>query len=118
VGRTFVGPSDEIYTLTGKPYWVKIYDKNGKFMNGWLVKGLEKVSDLEALAINPQGDIYMNDFNGSKVIVYSGKGKIKYVFSVDADGRFKMQSPGFIAGGLDGLIVISSTNMGICESIK
>jgi len=118
LGKIYMSPMDEVYVLDAVTKEVKAFSSEGKFLKAFKVTNIEKFSGLEALAISPGGDVYVNDFNGSMILEFGKDGKIKGKFDTDSNGSFKVSYPGVVAGGSDGIIIVSSANIGVFEEIK
>lgn len=118
IGRIFIDKDDNIYAIdTGKPYYVVVFTKDGKFLRKFELK-LKSLSGLEALAITSDGNVYVNDMNESKIVVFSSTGKLLGKFDTDIDFRYKMGLPGAFSGGLDDRLYVGSYSVAIFEAIK
>ena len=118
IGRIFIDKNDNIYAIdTGLPYYVVVFTKDGKFIRKWELK-LKKLSGLEALAITSDGNVYVNDMNESKIVVFSSTGKLLGKFDTDIDFKYKISLPGAFSGGLDDRLYVGSHTLAIFEAIK
>ncbi len=119
-GKAIVGPFDEIYCLErGEKNQanVKVFDANGKFKRMFQVKHLKQITNLENLAISPDGDVYINDFGASKVVIYNNKGKYMGTFDTDSNKQFLITYPGSICGDKD-YFYVATHKIGIFKYIK
>lgn len=116
--KMYVSPNDEIYCLErGKgTVNVKIFSKDGIFINAFVIKNLKNISGLENLAISKNGDLYINDMNGSQILVYSRNGKNIAKFNLDLAGAFKITYPAAIAGGQDGVFIVSTHKVAVFQT--
>ncbi len=119
IGRIFTGPDDKIYALDyGKDKgYIKIFKPNGKLVNSFGID-VESLTGLENIAIMHDGNMYVNDFKGSQILVYNPGGKLISKFNYDRDGRFKIAYPGSISGGYDNRLYVASHAIGIFEAIE
>lgn len=117
-GRIFIDKDDNIYLIDmAQPYYVKIFSSDGKFLRKFELK-LKKLIGLEALAITHDGNIYVNDMNESKIVVFSPKGKLLGKFDTDIDFKYKIGMPGAFSGGLDNYLYVGSHSLAIFEAIQ
>ncbi len=117
-GRIFIDKDDNLYLLDiTKPYYVKVFSKDGKFLRQFELK-IKKLVGLECLAITHDGNIYINDMNETKIVVFSPKGKLLGKFDTDIDFKYKIGVPGAFSGGLDNYIYVGSYSVAIFEPIK
>lgn len=116
--KMFISPNDEIYCIEGGEgnVNVKVFNKEGGFISSFAVKSMKKFSGLESLAISGNGDLYINDMNGSQILVYSQKGKNIAKFDLDMAGSFKITYPAGIAGGQDGVFIVSTHKVAVFQT--
>ncbi len=113
--KLFKDKDDNIFALDGKT--VQVFNSNGKFLRRFILK-IEKTSGLENLAITPDGNVYVNDFNGSRIMVFNQKGKNLGNFIKDSSGTFSITYPAALAGGFDGFIYVSTHKLAIFQPIE
>ncbi len=117
-GRIFIDKDDNLYLLDiAVPYYVKVFSTDGKFLRKFELK-IKKLIGLECLAITHDGNIYINDMNESKIVVFSPKGKLLGKFDTDIDFKYKIGMPGAFSGGLDNYLYVGSHSVAIFEPIK
>jgi len=120
LAKIIVSPTDDLYCLERaekNQANVKIFDTNGKFKNILQIKHIKQFSNLENLAISPDGYVYINDFGASKVIVYNSKGKYMGAFDTDVNKQFLITYPASICGDKENLYV-PTHKIGIFKYIK
>jgi len=118
IGKIFIDAKDNVYALTGGAYCgVKAFTSDGKFLVEFKLPSPE-ACQLANIAPTPDGNIYINYFNGSDIIVYNSKGKLIGTFSKDITGNFAITSPGTIAGGADGYVYVGTYAVAVFSPIK
>lgn len=119
IGKVFDGPEDKIYALDygDGSVSVRVFTSKGKFVKGFKTH-IEQPVGLEKIVIMQDGNMYINDFNGSRIFVYNPGGKLISRFNYDKDGRFKITYPASISGGEDNRLYVASHAMGIFEAIE
>ena len=117
IGKIFIDAKDNVFALTGGTCGVKGFTKDGKFLTEFKLLTNE-VCQLADIAPTPDGNLYINYFNGSEVLVYNTKGKLIGRFSKDVTGNFAISSPGTIAGGTDGFVYVGTYAVGVFNPIK
>jgi hypothetical protein len=117
IGRIFRDTKDNIYAIDAGALKVKIFSPKGDFIRDFKLK-LKKLSGLEALAITPDGNIYINDLADSMIYVYSQTGKVIGKFDRDLGNRYKIGSPGAFSGGVDGNLYVGSYSLAVFQAIK
>jgi outer membrane protein assembly factor BamB len=117
VTRLFIDKNDNLYALTGNPCGVKIYNPAGKVKAEFKLPNNE-ICALANLAVTPDGNIYINDFNGTQVLVYNPTGVLIDKFSKDSASSFIITYPGTLAGGPDGYIYVGTHDIGVFSPIK
>jgi len=117
IGRIFVDGKDNLYVLSSPVETVKEFDQDGKFIREWKL-GIKAPLGFENLAIAPDGNIYVNDFNDSQVLVFTQAGKLIGRFNRDLSGNFIITAPASITGGNDGQIYVCTHDIGVFKPIK
>ncbi len=104
-----------IYALNTGVKRINKYSASGKFKDSW--KDYWKANTVESIAADGKGRLYVNDHLGSKVWVFSTKGKLIGSCEKEASGRYEIIAPGGIAGGWDGYIYLCSHKIGKFEPL-
>jgi hypothetical protein len=121
IGKVFAGPKDELYVMNSyKPGFmeVKVFDNNGKFLRAWPINNIKKFDALTNMAVAPDGNVYINAYEESKIYVFSGTGKFLGSFDGDKDKRFQIVYAASITGGKNGLIYIHTHKLVVFKTIN
>ncbi len=117
IGRVFTDAKDNIYVFTGNPCAVKVLTASGRFITD-IAFPKQDVCSMAQVAVAADGNIYINDFSGSKIIVFSPGGKMIGKFDRDISGNFQITFPPAISGGSDGNIYVCTHEIAVFKTIK
>jgi len=117
IGRLFIDSKDKVLVIEPSDMAVKVFNSNGQFIRQWKIN-LQKPFEFTGLATTPDGNVYVNDFNGSQVLVFNEQGKQIGKFDRDVTGNFIITYPASIGGGDDGYIYICTHHIAVFKPIN
>ncbi len=117
IGRLFIDSKDNILVIEPSDMMVKVFNSKDQFLRQWKIT-VQKPFGFEGLATTPDGDVYVNDYNGSQILVYNEQGKQIGKFDRDLTGNFVISYPASICGGNDGYVYVCTHHIAIFKAIK
>lgn len=118
IGKMFRDKNDWLYVFeNANNMGIKIIDNRENFVREFRLKS-PIMRELEAMAITNDGNIYINDFSGGMIHVYSSKGKLLSKWNTDKDFKYKIGLPGVLCGGFDDYVYVGSRSFAVFQPIK
>ncbi len=101
---------DYLYVFSCSMKKINKYTKSGKFKGSW--DYFWEQPTVENIATDGKGKLYVNDHVGSKIWIFSTKGKLIGTCNEEKTGTYQIIAPGGIADGRDGFIYLCSHKIG------